>query len=89
MPHPFSQAVPFTSKCPLLPSIIAMHFASEASKYAKLDEVEPPKHAYFACRTFKAQNKWRTDEIDLVRDSVVDINDLIQRLPNDACTSNG
>ena len=25
--HPFSQAVPFTAQCPLLPSVIAMHFA--------------------------------------------------------------
>jgi hypothetical protein len=26
----------------LLPSVIAMHFARKASKYAKLNEVEPP-----------------------------------------------
>ena len=28
-------------QCSLLPCVIAMHFASEASKHAKLNEVEP------------------------------------------------
>jgi hypothetical protein len=32
----------------LLPIVIAMHFASETRKYAKLKEVEP--HSFFACR---------------------------------------
>jgi len=73
----------FPKQCPLLPSVIAMHFV-------KLMYFEPnmPSSTKLSRPTFLAQDKRRTDEIDLARDSVVNIYDLFWRLPIGARTSN-